>query len=408
MNGAGETTSGNNNVATNTTTATIAAPRRNGPMPNFVQVAKSYVFEQEIQQCLKDNGVTQAREDNIRLAGVQWIENVRRALKLPVRTFNTAVVYYHKFRLQHSDGEYDFVHAAAAALFSACKVEDTLKKSRDILCASHNLKAGRHEQLSPDDQVFEHQSRAIIGLERLMLEASGFDFRSRHPQDLLIKLAKFYKFEKTSQVLKTAYAICLDLYRTFAPLKQQTATLAFACLELAGRLLGEENHDIWSGRDYSSWRINRAQVMETLLDLLELYTHHRNQTAIGPEFSVDTFLEVRIPLNQESEERRLPRFTEWLKTPNEKNIQGHGHGGLNGTANGSHSRSSSKNVSPKDITSPSTNSSSGVGSGSTAATSVPGGRPRIGERGREGTIRFILNPDREMEEREVVETFRRL
>lgn len=83
MNGAGEATSGNNNVATSTTTTTtIAASVRNGPMPNFVQVAKSYIFEQEIQQCLKDTGVTQAREDNIRLAGVQWIENVRRALKL--------------------------------------------------------------------------------------------------------------------------------------------------------------------------------------------------------------------------------------------------------------------------------------------------------------------------------------
>lgn len=151
---------------------------------------------------------------------------------------------------------------------------------------------------------------------------------------------------------------------------------------------------------------------ETLLDLLELYTHHRNQTAVGPEFPVDVFLSVRIPLNQESEARRLPRFTEWLKIPNEKNVSGYGPLALNGAANGSHhSRSSSKNVSPKDVTSPSTNSSSGPGSGSTAATSVPGaaqgGRPRIGERGREGTIRFILNPDREREEREVVETFRR-
>jgi len=43
--------------------------------------------------------------------------------------------------------------AAAASLFTACKVEDTLKKSRDILCAAHNLKVPRHEQLSPDDQV---------------------------------------------------------------------------------------------------------------------------------------------------------------------------------------------------------------------------------------------------------------
>ena len=81
MNGAGETTSGNNAVGSAAST-TATTTRRNGPMPNFVQVAKSYIFEQEIQQCLKDTGVTQSREDMIRLAGVQWIENVRRSLKL--------------------------------------------------------------------------------------------------------------------------------------------------------------------------------------------------------------------------------------------------------------------------------------------------------------------------------------
>jgi hypothetical protein len=51
-------------------------------LPNFVQVAKAYVFEQQIQNSLSDLGVSVTREDNIRLAGVQWIDNVRRALKL--------------------------------------------------------------------------------------------------------------------------------------------------------------------------------------------------------------------------------------------------------------------------------------------------------------------------------------
>lgn len=54
----------------------------NGPVPSHIQVAKPYVFQQAIEGCLKDVGVAQAREDNIRLAGVQWIDNVRRALKL--------------------------------------------------------------------------------------------------------------------------------------------------------------------------------------------------------------------------------------------------------------------------------------------------------------------------------------
>jgi len=43
--------------------------------------------------------------------------------------------------------------AAAAALFTACKIEDTLKKSRDILCAAYNLKVLLAEQLTPDDVV---------------------------------------------------------------------------------------------------------------------------------------------------------------------------------------------------------------------------------------------------------------
>jgi CTD kinase subunit beta len=101
-----------------------------------------------------------------------------------------------------------------------------------------------------------------------MLEASGFDFRNRHPQDLLIKLCKFYGFDRQNPVVKLSYSICLDLYRTFAPLKHQTATMALACLELAGRLTGEENTAIWSGRDYATWKINRGMVMGTSTSVL--------------------------------------------------------------------------------------------------------------------------------------------
>lgn len=87
-------------------------------------------------------------------------------------------MYYHKFRLIHQDGEYDYrvgipcpirdsvltilQDAAAAALFNACKIEDTLKKSRDILCAAYNLKLPPAEHLSPDDPVRFHQTRLSL------------------------------------------------------------------------------------------------------------------------------------------------------------------------------------------------------------------------------------------------------
>lgn len=57
-------------------------PDRTGPPASFIQVAKPYIFEHTIQECLKVTGVAQAREDQLRLAGVQWIDGVRKALRL--------------------------------------------------------------------------------------------------------------------------------------------------------------------------------------------------------------------------------------------------------------------------------------------------------------------------------------
>lgn len=261
--------------------------------------------------------------------------------------------------------------AAAAALFTACKVEDTLKKSKDILVAAYNLRASAGDRITTDDPIIEMQSRSIIGLERQMLECSGFDFRNRHPQKTVLKLIKYYRFDEDSQarqqkeqqhqgdadnddedtvmqdatqsnngksttttttttptekcISRLIYKMTLDLYRTYAPLKQTTPTMAFACLELTSRLCNlylnkppQESsldpitaaffNDVDSGEAYARWSISRAEVMETMLDLLELYTHHRNLTNVGPEFESELFLRCRIPLNKESEEKGIPRF----------------------------------------------------------------------------------------------------
>ncbi len=58
----------------------MAAPV--GPHPSFIQVAKPYVFEQKLQECMSAIGVTEAKEDTLRLQGVTWIDNVRKALQL--------------------------------------------------------------------------------------------------------------------------------------------------------------------------------------------------------------------------------------------------------------------------------------------------------------------------------------
>lgn len=53
--------------------------------PSFVQVAKPYIFEQTIQDCIQAMGVNPIREESQRLQGVTWLDNVRRALRLFVK-----------------------------------------------------------------------------------------------------------------------------------------------------------------------------------------------------------------------------------------------------------------------------------------------------------------------------------
>lgn len=53
-----------------------------GPHPSFIQVAKPYVFQQKLQECMTVTGVNEAKEDNVRLQGVTWIDNVRKAMQL--------------------------------------------------------------------------------------------------------------------------------------------------------------------------------------------------------------------------------------------------------------------------------------------------------------------------------------
>ena len=53
-----------------------------GPHPSYIQIAKPFLFHQQIQSQLLAIGNNVAREDTYRLQGVQWIDDVRTALQL--------------------------------------------------------------------------------------------------------------------------------------------------------------------------------------------------------------------------------------------------------------------------------------------------------------------------------------
>ena len=184
----------------------------------------------------------------------------------------------------------------------ACKVEDTIKKSKDILAAHYAVKnpdkpaptddkvrslclpfvflsffAFRHADpfFSSCPQYFDQNGKIIIGLERLILETIGFDFRTRYPQKLLVKIVRSIlgATNPTARAFyATAYAMCIDMYKTFVPVKRTTFSMAMAVVELTARLVDNGQHlpRVEAFAASRRQKYDRAPVVETMLDLLDL------------------------------------------------------------------------------------------------------------------------------------------
>ncbi|KAF2430218.1 hypothetical protein EJ08DRAFT_589333, partial [Tothia fuscella] len=282
-----------------------AAPDR-----SKIVVARQFIFQHECEAV----GLNVERDVVGRLTGIGIIEGVRRALRMPIKTFGTACVFYLRYRYHiatsdEKDPKYDFRDAALACLWLASKAEETPKKSKEILCAARNLTVPIEDHLTPDDESFETPSKVMITLERKLLEIVAFDFRARNSADVLAGLAHETGVQKSTGI--AALAICLDVHRTLAVLKQTRQTLALACLELAARFYERdaEIETLMSEALYERVGTSRNEILETIRDLIELYMSHQSLTVSGPRHTLNDFMRVSISLTTEMKEKNLPRYS---------------------------------------------------------------------------------------------------
>lgn len=129
------------------------------------------------------------------------------------------------------------------------------------------------------------------------------------------------------------------------------------------------------------------QNIETLLDLLDLYTHHRASTIVGQDHALETFISIRIALNQEASANQYPRHCHSHKKKSITN----GAKAANGIVDSKAKKlvtaiTSPRDESLRDITSPTANG---------------GSKPGL----KEGTVRFMLNPQRARDEQNAVAEF---
>jgi CTD kinase subunit beta len=216
-----------------------------------------------------------------------------------------------------------------------------------------------------------------------MYEASAFDFRARYPHKMLVKLAKHYGINKDT-VGSVAWDMLMDLYKTFAPLKQTSATMAISCIKLA-ILVEEEQQDVAIDPEY---QYSKPDVlMETMHDLLDMYTHFQKSSIVGSRHPMEKFIQLRIKLNKEMEDASLSRYTCMLEPAK------------NGFKNNvktpqtpiTPASPADTRINGKDVASPATLSPRSSSS-----------KRGVGARGQDGTIRFMQDAATAKDEKEVV------
>lgn len=135
-------------------------------------------------------------------------------------------------------------------------------------------------------------------------------------------------------------------------------------------------------------------MIETLLDLLDLYTHHKANTIVGQSHVLEDFISVRIVLNQEAAASKYPRFTQ----NSTKKVLSNGVKTPNGIPNTKDAKDSKSLTSPLDDPSKELRSPQ-------SAISLNGqsghGKPGL----RDGTVRFMLDPERARDEKQAVAEF---
>lgn len=223
-------------------------------------------------------------------------------------------------------------------------------------------------------QIFESPGKIIIGLERLILETIGFDFRTRYPQKLLVKVVRsILGPEEGKSFFNIAYAMSIDMYKTFVPIKRTTFSMVMALVELTARMTGEHLDKVQAfvaqRRQYS-----RPAVLETMLDILDLYVQYHKSTNVGAQFDLNRFMDIKIALNTELEKEFISRHMYYCN------------------------RCENEDAPPV---------TSGSGTSPTATTSSwPGDASmRRTARGQDGTMRFVFDPEAAREEQDTVAQF---
>jgi len=198
-------------------------------------------------------------EEKTKRDACSLIELIVTRLGFPHRTIGTAQSLFHRFHLFFPMKDFVYWDVAHACLYVSTKVNDTLKKPRDIIVASYQVRfpeeaekaraKGGEMEINP--KTLDIDKLRLVAVERLVLETMSFNFKVNTPHSYVIKVGRALGASK--ELTKLAYKLAIDSHRTVSPLEDPPHTIALAALYLAALLTAFPEHGGVSTLQETEW-----------------------------------------------------------------------------------------------------------------------------------------------------------
>ncbi|ORX79610.1 cyclin-like protein [Basidiobolus meristosporus CBS 931.73] len=224
-----------------------------------------------------------------RAKGCNFIVSVGRSLQLPQLTLATATTMLHRFFMRKSLKDYHYYDIGATCLFIATKVEETLRKLRDLIVVCVQ-KAQKNDQLlvDEDSKEFKRWRDMILYNEEIVMETICFDLAIEHPYVSLLRFVKELRGSKP--LAQTAWAFLNDSLRTTLCVMYRPHIVAAAALYIASKYLDEKLGDPAEGKPW--WEVIDASIQD-IQDASSQILDQYQQLPVIPQFRLVS--KSRIP-----------------------------------------------------------------------------------------------------------------
>jgi len=216
-------------------------------------------------------GVSELCEFHQRAYGASLIAAACELLEVKIDVTPTAQTLLHRFYTKKSLTEYDVRVVATAAITLACKLEEHVRKTRDVLNCMRRAQEraeGTKQSLVPlNSPEYEESKSEAHFMEMVMLREFGFFAHCSAPQKYAVELCIQLEFDDA--FTKKVWILCNDSFLTPLCVRFKPEVIACGCIYLAACQAG-----ISMPQDPPWWRlvdgaclVNMATIATTLLAL---------------------------------------------------------------------------------------------------------------------------------------------